>query len=64
MIPARNLGRFFYKAVRQPGYAFGVFSKRMIAWFYYWLGNGRSSMPEAVTLFLTHRCNLRCKMCG
>lgn len=21
-------------------------------------------MPEAITLFLTHRCNLRCKMCG
>lgn len=64
MIPVRNLGRFFYKAVRQPGYALGVFSKRMMAWFSYWFGNGRSSMPEAVTLFLTHRCNLRCKMCG
>lgn len=64
MIPLRNAKRFFYKTLEQPGYAFRVFSRRLAASFYYNLGNGRSSYPEAITLFLTHRCNLRCKMCG
>jgi len=64
MIPLRNAKRFFYKTLEQPGYAFRVFSRRLAASFYYNLGNGRSSYPEAITLFLTHRCNLRCKVCG
>jgi radical SAM protein with 4Fe4S-binding SPASM domain len=64
MIPWRNLRRFFYKAIKQPGYAFGVFIKRLKAYCYYRLDRGRSSYPEAVTLFLTHRCNLHCQMCG
>ncbi len=41
-----------------------VFHKRLIASWYYAYGSGKSSLPEAMTLFLTHRCNLRCKMCG
>ena len=64
MIPLRNLKRFFYKAIKQPGYAFRVLFKRICAGFYYKFGRSRSPMPEAVTLFLTHRCNLRCLMCG
>ncbi len=64
MIPVRNLKRFFYKAVKQPFYALKVFSKRAQAYCAYSLALGRSSLPESVTLFLTHRCNLRCKMCG
>jgi len=64
VFPLRNLKRYVAKAIRQPGYAAKVFSKRLKAQMYYYLGNGRSSAPEAVTLFLTHRCNLRCKMCG
>jgi MoaA/NifB/PqqE/SkfB family radical SAM enzyme len=64
MFPRKNLKRFFYKAIRQPVYASRVFFKRIQAAFYYLFGNGRSSYPEAVTLFLTHRCNLHCKMCG
>jgi len=64
LIPLRNTKRFFYKARRQPGYAFRVFNKRIKAYFYYWFVKGGSSYPEAITLFLTHRCNLRCKMCG
>lgn len=64
MIPLRNIRRFFYKALRQPGYALRVFGKRINAYFYYRFGNGKSSLPEAITLFLTYRCNLRCKMCG
>ena len=64
MIPSRNIKRFFYKAYRQPVYALKVFKKRLTAYFYYRFANGKSCSPEAITLFLTHRCNLRCKMCG
>lgn len=64
MIPLRNLKRYAYKAMRQPGYAFKVFLKRLEAQVFYLAGGGRSGAPEAITLFLTHRCNLRCKMCG
>lgn len=64
MIPLRNLRRVFCKTIRQPGYAFRVFKKRSSIYFYYRLGRGRSSYPEAITLFLTHMCNLHCKMCG
>ena len=64
MIPWRNLKRFLYKTCRQPVYALRVLIRRLQANFYYLLRNGRSSYPEAVTLFLTHRCNLHCKMCG
>jgi len=41
-----------------------VLVKRLQADFYYLIGNGRSSPPESVTLFLTHHCNLQCRMCG
>jgi len=64
MFPLRNLNRFFRKMVQQPGYACKVATKRLKASLDYHLGNGRSSPPEAITLFFTHRCNLRCKMCG
>jgi MoaA/NifB/PqqE/SkfB family radical SAM enzyme len=64
MFPLRNLKRFFYKALRQPGYAFGVLIRRLQANLSYIFAKGRSSYPEAITLFLTHRCNLQCKMCG
>jgi MoaA/NifB/PqqE/SkfB family radical SAM enzyme len=30
----------------------------------YHAGSGRSALPETVSLLLTYRCNLRCKMCG
>jgi radical SAM protein with 4Fe4S-binding SPASM domain len=35
-----------------------------MAVFSYWLTKGYSYPPESLTFFLTHRCNLRCKMCG
>jgi len=60
----RNFKRLFHKFLRQPGYAFGVGFKRLRASFYYNFGNGKSSYPEAITFFLTYKCNLRCKMCG
>ncbi|MCP4650988.1 MAG: radical SAM protein [PVC group bacterium] len=64
MIPWRNFRRFGQKVLKQPGYAFAVAAKRIKAYLAYARSDGRSSMPEAITLFLTHRCNLRCKMCG
>jgi len=64
MMPWRNFKRFSNKVIKQPGYAARVLTKRAKAYFYYYYGQGKSSLPEAITLFLTHRCNLRCKMCG
>lgn len=64
MIPLRNFSRFMSKASKQPGYAFFVAAKRARAQYFYHFGKGRSSSPESITFFLTHRCNLRCKMCG
>ena len=64
MIPWRNLRRFSNKVHKQPLYALRVLTKRGKAYFSYYWGKGTSSYPEAITLFLTHRCNLKCKMCG
>lgn len=64
MISIRNARRFFYKACKQPGYALNVLGKRTRSYLYYQFGKGKASQPEAITLFLTHRCNLRCTMCG
>jgi len=64
MLPLRNAKRFVDKALKQPGYAFKVFARRIKAYLSYSRAQGRSSCPEAITLFLTHRCNLRCRMCG
>ncbi len=64
MIPLRNFKRFLNKALAQPGYALSVGFRRMRAYRAYRSSDGRSPMPEAMTLFLTHLCNLRCKMCG
>lgn len=64
MIPRRNFKRFFNKAIQQPSYAFEVFKRRIGAYVYYLFGNGKSAPPESITLFLTHRCNLHCRMCG
>ena len=60
----KNLRRFFYKALKQPLYALGVAERRLKAYLYYRFSDGKASRPEAITLFLTHRCNLQCKMCG
>jgi len=65
MFPLRNLMRNFKKAILEPKYAFKAFIKRSQAWLNYSFNKkGESSYPEAITLFLTYRCNLRCHMCG
>jgi len=59
-LPLRNTKRFLSKALKQPVYAVSVALRRVRALGYYKRSDGASSLPEAVTLFLTHRCNLRC----
>jgi MoaA/NifB/PqqE/SkfB family radical SAM enzyme len=64
MIPLYNAGRFLRKSLQQPLYALRVLAKRLSSYCYYFCAGGKSGLPESVTLFLTHRCNLKCRMCG
>ncbi|MCK4994631.1 MAG: radical SAM protein [Candidatus Omnitrophica bacterium] len=64
MLPWKNLSRFCSKFIKQPQYAIHVASKRLQAFVSHSIGKGTSPTPEAITLFLTYKCNLRCKMCG
>ncbi|MFC2062002.1 radical SAM protein [Elusimicrobiota bacterium] len=64
MFSKRNLKRNLIKFMQQPLYGVRVLIKRLKADMSYKKNPAFAPMPEAVTLFLTHRCNLRCKMCG
>jgi MoaA/NifB/PqqE/SkfB family radical SAM enzyme len=64
MLFKNKLRRIFYKFIKQPGYAFTVLGRRMLCYFSYYLGNGKSLPPESITIFLTQHCNLNCHMCG
>lgn len=64
MIPRRNLLRAIKKSVHQPGYAVQNLTKRIKANTYYKFGKGKSSWPETISIFITYKCNLKCKMCG
>ena len=64
MLFKNKLRRIFYKFIKQPGYAFTVLGRRMLCYFSYYLGNGKSLPPESITIFLTSHCNLNCHMCG
>jgi radical SAM protein with 4Fe4S-binding SPASM domain len=64
VIPIKNLRRFFAKFCKQPIYAIRIAVKRLTAFISYYYCQGKSPDPEAITLFLTEKCNLRCKMCG
>ncbi len=64
MIQLRNLKRNIAKSITQPGYAWKAFKQRLLSYLTYTVFDGRSYYPETVDLFLTYRCNLRCKMCG
>ena len=64
MISRRNIARLFRKALSDPGYAVRAFRQRLRGYVSYLRGDGRSAPPETVSLFLTFRCNLRCRMCG
>lgn len=64
MFPKKNLIRNIKKAVLEPKYAVNAFIKRFKGYLSYRFLKGKSSNPEGITLFLTHNCNLKCKMCG
>jgi len=64
MIPKSNIPRFLSKFLKQPIYAVKVALKRFKAYKYFKSKDGIAPFPESITFFLTHRCNLRCKMCG
>lgn len=64
IIPRRNLRRDLRKFFKEPTYALSVLGKRLASKFSYHFFNGYSVYPETISLFLTHNCNLRCKMCG
>lgn len=64
MIRLRNLKRNLAKSIPQPGYAWKAFKHRLLSYLTYTIHDGYSHYPETVDLFLTYRCNLRCKMCG
>lgn len=59
-----NLKRLIHKAIAQPLYALKVLKSRAAARMHYLSADGKAGDPESVTLFLTYRCNLHCKMCG
>ncbi|MHB9027332.1 MAG: hypothetical protein ACYC9O_01035, partial [Candidatus Latescibacterota bacterium] len=56
--------RSYRKALHDPEYALHVMRRRFASWRAYRFGNGNAPFPETISLLLTHRCNLRCKMCG
>jgi len=64
MISRRNIARLFRKALADPGYALRAARQRFRSYLSYLRSDGRSAPPETISLFLTFRCNLRCKMCG
>jgi len=64
MLPKREIRRQLAKSIKQPRYAFQAFYRRLKCYLTYKLYNGRSAYPETISLFLTYRCNLQCKMCG
>ena len=65
MIPRKNLLRTLKKSATQPLYAAqNLIHRTRSALSYHLYQNGKSHYPETVSLFLTYRCNLRCRMCG
>jgi len=64
MITLKNFRKDAYRALLEPVYAAGILKKRIIAYLSYRFKHIRTQCPESVTLFLTHRCNLNCSMCG
>lgn len=65
MIPRKNLLRTLKKSASQPLYAAqNLLHRTRSALSYHLDKHGRSYWPETISLFLTYRCNLRCRMCG
>jgi MoaA/NifB/PqqE/SkfB family radical SAM enzyme len=64
MLQIKNIKRIIAKASQQPGYALHAARMRLLSALSYRFGQGRSTLPETVSLLLTYRCNLHCQMCG
>jgi hypothetical protein len=64
MMPLKNIRRIVAKASQQPTYALHAARMRIMSSLSYRLLDGRSAPPETISLLLTYRCNLHCKMCG
>ena len=64
MIQSRNLNTLAHKGLKEPAYGFRVLRKRFESYVNYLFSKSAAALPESITLFLTHRCNLTCKMCG
>src|SRR4030042_2337748 len=64
MVPIKNIKRTIAKASQQPTYALHAARMRFLSALSYRFRNGRSALPETISLLLTYRCNLHCQMCG
>jgi radical SAM protein with 4Fe4S-binding SPASM domain len=64
MIPIKNIKRTIAKAAQQPTYALRAARMRILSALSYRFFNGKSALPETISLLLTYRCNLQCRMCG
>ncbi|OGP83735.1 MAG: hypothetical protein A2Z08_07850 [Deltaproteobacteria bacterium RBG_16_54_11] len=64
MIPLKNIRRIIAKASQQPGYALHAARMRILSALSYRFRDGKSALPETISLLLTYRCNLHCRMCG
>jgi len=64
MLPIKNIKRIVAKASQQPSYALHAARLRILSALSYRFRNGRSALPETISLLLTYRCNLHCQMCG
>jgi MoaA/NifB/PqqE/SkfB family radical SAM enzyme len=64
MIPLKNLKRILAKASQQPTYALHAAKMRLLSTLSYRFLDGKSAFPETISLLLTYRCNLHCRMCG
>jgi MoaA/NifB/PqqE/SkfB family radical SAM enzyme len=64
MLPIKNIKRIIAKASQQPGYALHAARMRILSALSYRFLDGRSALPETISLLLTYRCNLHCQMCG
>jgi len=64
MVSKKVITRNLKKGIKQPKYAFEALKSRTKSYLTYKFCNGFSAYPETISLYLTYRCNLRCKMCG
>jgi radical SAM protein with 4Fe4S-binding SPASM domain len=64
MLPIKNIKRIVAKASQQPAYALHAARMRLLSSLSYRFLHGKSAYPETVSLLLTYRCNLHCRMCG